>query len=102
VASGQIAVIASGRPGSPSQLYGVGLTHYQLHEVLDSAWLSQLRATGAVHPRAPEVPFEKARHFVFAFHDSALEAIALEVSVVGVHASRAEAVQQMATMAGVS
>jgi hypothetical protein len=37
---------------------------------------------------------------VFTFHDSTLEAIAVDVSLVGTHASRAEAVEQMATLAG--
>jgi hypothetical protein len=81
-------------------LYEAGLTHYQLHEVLDSAWLTQLRAIEAVHPWAPEVPFRSARHFVFTFHDSTLEAIAVDVSLVGSYGSRAEAVEQMATLAG--
>lgn len=82
------------------RLYGSGLTHCQLHEVLDAAWLAQLRAVEAVHPQAPEAPFRSARHFVFTFHDSTLEAIAVDVSLVGIHGSRAEAVRQMATMAG--
>src|SRR5262249_8979372 len=38
------------------RLYRAGLAHYELHDVLDSAWLTQLRAVEAVHPRAPEVP----------------------------------------------
>lgn len=31
-------------------------------------------------PGRPEVPFRNARHFVFTFHDSTLEAIAVDVS----------------------
>jgi hypothetical protein len=84
------------------RLSGAGLTHYQLHEVLDSAWLTQLRAAEAVHPQAPGVPFRNARHFVFTFHDSTLEAIAVDVRLVGIYGSRAEAVNQMATLAGLS
>jgi hypothetical protein len=83
-------------------LYGAGLTHYQLHEVEDSAWLTQLRTAEAVHAQAPEVPFSNARHFVFTFHDTTLETIAKNVRLVGSYASRAEAVEQMATMAGLS
>jgi hypothetical protein len=82
------------------RLYAAGLNHRQLHEVLDSAWLTHVRTVEAAHSRAPEVPFRNARHFVFTFHDSTLEAIAVDVSLVGIHDSRAGAVKQMATMAG--
>jgi hypothetical protein len=81
-------------------LYGAGLGYYQLHEVMNSAWLAELRAIEAVHDHAPEVPFENARHFVLTFHDSTLEAIATGVRRAGSYPSRAEAVQEMARLAG--
>ena len=34
-------------------LYDAGLTHYQLHEMPASAWLTQLRTVAAVHRQAP-------------------------------------------------
>jgi hypothetical protein len=62
------------------RLYAAGLNHYQLHEVLDGAWLTHVRTVEAAHSRAPEAPSRNARHFVFTFHDSTLEAIAVDVS----------------------
>jgi len=66
----------------------------------NSAWLIELRATEAVHDRAPEVPFGNARHFVLTFHDSTVEAIASDVRLVGSYDTRAEAVRRMTVLAG--
>lgn len=82
------------------RLYGAGLGYYRLHEVGNSAWLVELRAIEAVHDRAPEVPFANARHFVLTFHDSTVEAIAGDVRLVGTYGTQAEAVRQMAMLAG--
>jgi hypothetical protein len=81
------------------RLYGAGLGYYQLHEVDNSAWLSELRAIEAVHDRAPETPFPNARHFVLTFHDSTVEAIARDVRLVGSYRTRAEAVHRMTVLA---
>jgi hypothetical protein len=83
-------------------LFSVGLGYYRLHEVVNSAWLMELRAIEAVHDRAPAMPFENARHFVLTFHDSTLEAIAADVRLAGSYPSRAEAVKEMTRLAGLS
>ena len=84
------------------RLYDAGLGYYELYEVDNSAWLIELRAIAAVHEHAPEVPFENAHHYVLTFHDSTLEAIAHDVRLVGSYGTRAEAVQRMTMLAGIS
>ena len=93
------------RMGSPNDealgghpLYGRGLEAYRLHEVVDSRWLSELRAIESAHPLAPAVPFEACRHFILTFHDSTVEAIAATIEpgptyptmadAIGAHAAR--------------
>ena len=82
------------------RLYGAGLGYDQLHEVDNSAWLSELRAIEAIHDHAPEMPFANARHFVLTFHDSTLEAVATDVRLIGSYGTRAGAIRQMTVLAG--
>jgi len=83
-------------------LYGRGLNYYRLHAVEDSAWLRELRAIEAVHPKAPAKPFENSRHFVLIFHDTTLEAVATDLKVIGTYHSRADAMTAMTALAGLA
>src|SRR5690242_13623662 len=50
-------------------LYARGLRHYGIYEVLDSSWITQLRAQNRVmFPTF--AAFATSRHFVITFHDS--------------------------------
>ncbi len=78
------------------RLWGQGLTFYALHEVYDSTWIELLRSIERVHPAAPAVPFPDAKHFILAFHDSTLEAIATRIVPLDTYSSMPEAVLAMA------
>jgi hypothetical protein len=60
-------------------LYGRGLEWYWFHIIEDSSWLAELRRIERAHEKAPANPFSDAKHFLLAFHDSTLEAIAVDV-----------------------
>jgi hypothetical protein len=64
-------------------LYGKGLEFYSAHEVVESHWLSELRAIERHHPYASDTPFLDAHHYVLTFHDSTLEAVARDIRVLG-------------------
>jgi len=72
-------------------LYGNGLEFYRAHEVVGSTWLAELRRIESTHPQAFATPFPDARHYLLAFHDSILEAVATGVRVIATYASDAEA-----------
>ncbi len=58
------------------RLYSKGLRSYEVFEVLESEWLVELRKSNA--KAFPDfTAFEGGRHFIFAFHDSTFECIAL-------------------------
>lgn len=92
------------RFGSPNDealhghlLYGHGLQFYAAHTVTDSPWLEELRAIERHHRRAPEHPFADSKHFLLAFHDSTLEAIASAVNLVNMHDGMPDALAHMAS-----
>ncbi len=62
-----------------------GLRPYRVHEVRDSSWIRRLERMNSVHPFHRSERFAGDRHFIFAFHDSTFECVALEFSV-SVHA----------------
>jgi hypothetical protein len=76
-------------------VWGSGLTPYSTHEVLDSPLIDELRSVESIHPLASATPFANVRHFVLAFHDSTLEAVAQDVVVRRSAASADEAVELM-------
>ena len=78
------------------RLWGKGLGFYQVHEVLDSSWLAQVRDVERHHHRAPAMPMNEVRHYVLTFHDSTVEALAHDLIVVGNYASSAQAITDCA------
>ena len=78
-------------------LYGRGLQFYAAHEVVESSWLSELRRIEVHHhPQSLPTPFAESRHFLLAFHDSTLEAIARDVVVLDSFESMAAGISWMA------
>ena len=64
------------------RLYSKGLRSYGVFEVIESEWLVELRKSNAkAFPDFKAV--EGGRHFIFSFHDSTFECIALDFSAVG-------------------
>lgn len=80
-------------------LFDAGLDGYGAYKVLASAWLEELRSIEASHEQAPEVPFERHRHYVLVFHDSTLEAIATDILPMGRYQSLPDALTSFATEA---
>lgn len=78
------------------RLWGQGLTFYALHEVQDSTWIELLRSIERVHPAAPAVPFPDAKHFILAFHDSTLEAVATDIVPLDTYYTMPDAVLALA------
>jgi hypothetical protein len=78
---------------------GVALLHYGVHIIHNSTWLAELREIESVHPQATEPPFVGARHYFLTFHDSSLEAVATQLTVVGSYRTMAGAVAEMIRIA---
>lgn len=65
-------------PGHP--LYGQGLRHYALFEVINSPWITTLAEQNRIaFPDDAEWPHRSYRHFVVTFEDSTFEALCLNV-----------------------
>ncbi len=54
----------------------LGLRPYTPFEVVHSSWIRSLEAARSVNPYHWRGLFDKARHFLFVFHDSSFECIA--------------------------
>jgi hypothetical protein len=60
-------------------LYGKGLQFYSVHRVEHSSWITLLERRNSVHPSHNRERFlENKRHYMFTFHDSTLECVAIE------------------------
>jgi len=60
-------------------LSGRGLKHYSVHKIRDSSRIQALERQNAVHPQHDKVRYLAGRkHYIFTFHDSTLEVVALE------------------------
>jgi hypothetical protein len=53
------------------------LTSYAAFEIKQSSWIRQLEKMNRVHPHHDKKRFDSLRHFIFAFHDSTFECVAL-------------------------
>ncbi|HCE66046.1 MAG TPA: hypothetical protein DER40_00570 [Geobacter sp.] len=78
-----VYIFTFGSPGDESlnghPLYKHGLEFYRVHEIEDSSWITELEKQNSVHPRHDRAWFLKdKRHYVFTFHDSTLECVAIE------------------------
>ena len=70
-----------------------GLSPYGVYEVLHSSWIRGLERMNAVHPHHRPEPFASYRHFVFAFHDTTFECVAIDFRMSR-HAGSVEEVLQ--------
>jgi hypothetical protein len=57
-------------------LYKRGLRPYAAQEVHNSSWIRALERMNRVHPSHSARMYERCRHFIFTFHDTAFECIA--------------------------
>src|SRR5262249_44842800 len=62
-------------------LYGKGLVAYKPLVVVNSRWMQELVNINRVHDRFNVEYWRRQRHFLFAFHDETVEAIAHDVRV---------------------
>jgi hypothetical protein len=58
-----------------------GLHPYGVFEIENSSWLRQLERMNSVHERHNPENYAKYKHFVFAFHDSTFECIAISFEI---------------------
>lgn len=57
-------------------LYGRGLKHFSVHEVVRSSLIESLERRNSVHPRHNRESYLRdKRHYVFTFQDSTLECV---------------------------
>jgi hypothetical protein len=73
-----------------------GLSPWIIQEVLQSSWIRGLERRNAVHPHHRPEAFSQYRHFVFGFHDSTFECIAVDLSVTLMRGLMQEAARRMA------
>jgi hypothetical protein len=57
------------------RLYNKGLQHYGCYEVIDSEWIAGFQCRNKVVYPERDI-MQKARHFIFSFHDSTFECVA--------------------------
>jgi hypothetical protein len=97
---GDCLAVMFGFPGDEvlggHRLWGRGLAYYAIHEVLESAWLEEMRAIERRHIHAPTAPFADVKHYVLTFYDTTLEALARQLRPVSTHSTMAEAISTMA------
>ncbi len=62
-------------------LYNHGLECYQIHEVINSSWISEQKKINSIHSNFNEIEWNEKRHFVFTFHDNIFECIANDFSI---------------------
>jgi len=65
--------------GHPLSKYG--LYPFSSFEVLNSDWIKELCRRNSVHRNHTDEMFGEYRHFIFTFHDSTVEVIAVDYSV---------------------
>ena len=81
------------------RLHGHGLEWYGLHVIEESTWIAELVRIERVHDRAPAEPFAGSKHYLLAFHDSTLEAIAEDLVPLARYRYMDEAVAALVTLA---
>jgi hypothetical protein len=67
-----------------------GLHSFGVFEVLNSSWVRALERVNSIHPRHERVRhrYNLMKHFVFAFHDSTFECVAMGAKFEIVEAQR--------------
>ena len=59
-------------------LYAHGLRHYGIFLIEGSPWIQDLEAINRVHPYHNPDRFMQYRHYVWTFHDSTFECVAID------------------------
>jgi hypothetical protein len=58
-------------------LAGRGLRPYSAFEIKHSSWIRQLEQMNSVHDRHDKKRYDDLKHYVFSFHDSTFECVAM-------------------------
>jgi len=66
-------------------LYEYGLQFYDFHVVENSPWIAEMRGHNRAHPHHADWLFADLKHWVITFHDTTLEVVGKEASVVGIY-----------------
>ncbi len=61
-------------------LWGRGLSLYEAHVVHNSPWLEEHRRINSVHDYHSDATWERLHHYLLAFHDEVVEALASDIS----------------------
>lgn len=69
-------------------LHGRGLEPYTAQIVINSPWLTEVRANNEVHPSFGPERWESVKHFILWFHDSTFECLASSLDAEVVSESR--------------
>jgi hypothetical protein len=77
-----------------------GLEPYGAFEVESSSWIRETERRNRVHHAHDASAFDMYRHFVFTFHDSVFEALAINFDVQEMRGSTATALRAMAERVG--
>lgn len=62
-------------------VWGRGLRAYEAHRVMNSAWLEEHIRWNQVHPFHSDTTWRELNHYLLAFHDDMVEALALGIEV---------------------
>ena len=57
--------------------FHLGLSPYDLYEVINSKWIKSLKEKNRVHPYHTDEMFSNDRHFILPLHDNTFEVIAI-------------------------
>jgi hypothetical protein len=66
-------------------LYEFGLQFYGFHVVENSPWIADLCRQNRVHPCHAEWLFADLQHWIIAFHDTTLEVVGKQASVIAIY-----------------
>lgn len=94
----------SARMGGPNDealhghpLYEHGLKFYEAHRVANSPWLAEQRAINAVHEYHDDRGWDRYNHYLLAFHDEMVEALATSIAARRLPGSMAEELARLAS-----
>ena len=73
-----------------------GLQPYTAHRIDGSSWVRRLERMNSVHEYHEPETFDRLRHYVFAFHDSTFEAVAVSFDAIRVDGPLTRVVALMA------
>lgn len=79
-------------------LHGRGLEPYTAQIVVNSPWLTEVRANNEVHPGYGPERWESAKHFILWFHDSTFECLAASLDAEVISERREDLLKRVTAM----